>query len=228
LAGSVRARWLNVAVRGIGMTANDDDGARLDRRHDVRIIVSIGGRFSLADRRDPRGERRVYACRAVNLSPRAIALASAVSGKLGDRVIADIDHLGRLEGEIICLLERGFVMSVFATDEQREKLVAKIEWLQNFKDHDVSDQRADQRVIPASPYSRMMPADGSVEACLVIDVSVSGAAVSAEPVPEIGTVLPSGTSRAVWSVTLKAASPSNSSDAKAATNCKRKTAGQMM
>ncbi len=174
------------------MSANDDDGGRLDRRRDVRIIVSIGGQFSLADRRDPRGERRVYACRAVNLSPGAIALATAVSGKLGDRVIADIDHLGRLEGEVVRVLERGFVMSVFATDEQRERLATKIEWLQNFKEHDVSDQRTDQRFIPASPYSRLVLSDGSTETCLLIDVSVSGAAISAESVPEIGSVLAVG------------------------------------
>ncbi len=118
------------------MNANDDDdGARLDRRQDVRIIVSVPGRFSLADRRGPQVERRVFACRAVNLSGR----------------------------------------------------------LQNFKEHEVSDQRAERRFIPVKPYSQMMLADGRTETCLVIDVSISGAAISAETVPEIGTVLAVGT-----------------------------------
>ena len=65
--------------------------------------------------------------------------------------------------------------------------------LQNFKEHEVSDQRAERRFIPVKPYSQMMLADGRTETCLVIDVSISGAAISAETVPEIGTVLAVGT-----------------------------------
>jgi hypothetical protein len=111
------------------MNADDDDVVWADRREDVRIIVSITGRFSLANRRDRLGERRVFACRAVNVSPRAIALASAASGNLGDRVIAHIEHLGKLDGLIIRVLERGFIMSITSTaedpDEVQKKLVSK-------------------------------------------------------------------------------------------------------
>jgi hypothetical protein len=175
------------------MSVDDDDVVWVDRRDDVRVIVSIPGLFSLADRRDARGERRVFSCRAVNLSSRAVALACAVNGKLGDRVIAHIEHLGKLDGSIIRVLERGFVMSITATAEEQEKLAAKIEWLEKFKDHDESDQRADRRFAPANPYSQIMLPDGSIQTCLVIDLSISGAALSAEAVPDIGTVLAVGT-----------------------------------
>ena len=80
------------------MSGDEDDIVWVERRQDVRIAVSIPGRFWLADRRDMQGERRVFPCRAVNLSSQAIALAAAVSAKLGDRVIAEIEHLGKLEG----------------------------------------------------------------------------------------------------------------------------------
>ncbi len=165
----------------------------VERRQDARIIVNIGGRFSLADRRNARGDRRVFACRAVNLSPHAIALASPVSGKAGERVIAHIDHLGKLEGAVLRVLTRGFVMSISASDEERDKLATKIEWLGKNKDHDTPDRRADKRIVPANPYSLMMLPDGRREMCLVLDLSVSGAAISADTVPEIGTVLAVGT-----------------------------------
>lgn len=174
------------------MSADDDDVMWVDRRQGVRIVVSIPGRFSLADRRDMRGDRRVFSCRAINVSSQAIALASAVSGKLGDRVIADIEHLGKLKGSIIRVLERGFVMNIIATAEEREKLAAKIDWLGKFKDHDEGEQRAERRFAPANPYSQIMLPDGSIQTCLVIDLSVSGAALSAEAVPDIGTVLAVG------------------------------------
>jgi hypothetical protein len=163
-----------------------------ERRRDVRIIVSIPGRYSLSDRRDARGERRVFACRAVNVSPHAIALATPVNGNVGERVFAQIDHLGKLEGPVVRPLERGFVMNIVASEEERDRLAAKIEWLESYKNHDAQDQRADGRTVPANPYSKMVLSDGSVETCLVLDLSVSGAAISADTVPEVGTVLAIG------------------------------------
>jgi hypothetical protein len=168
------------------------DVVLVERRRDVRIIVSIPGRYSLSDRRDARGDRRVFACRAVNVSALAMALATPVNGKLGERVIAHIDHLGKLEGPIIRLLERGFVMNIVASEEERGRLAAKIEWLESYKNHEAQEQRTDERMVPANPYSKMMLSDGSVETCLVLDLSVSGAGISADTMPEIGTVVAIG------------------------------------
>jgi hypothetical protein len=164
----------------------------VERQSDVRVIVNIPGRYSLSDRRDARGERRVFACRAVNVSPRAIALAAVVNGKVGERVIAHLEHLGKLEGPIVRVLEHGFVMNIAANDEERARLAAKIAWLESHKNHEASNRRADERMVPANPYSKMILPDGTVETCLVLDLSVSGAAISADTVPEIGTVLAVG------------------------------------
>lgn len=169
-----------------------DDVVFVERRHDVRIIVSIPGRYSLAERRDARGERRVFSCRAVNVSARAIALAAPVIGKTGERVIAHIEHLGKLEGLIMRVLGQGFVMSILAGDDERDRLAAKIEWLENYKNHEAQDQRSHERMVPADPCSKMILSDGTTETCLILDFSVSGAAVSADTVPEIGSVLAIG------------------------------------
>jgi hypothetical protein len=58
--------------------------AAAERRRDVRIIVNIAGRFCLSSRWNV---RRVFACRAVNLSPRAVALATVIIGEPGARYI---------------------------------------------------------------------------------------------------------------------------------------------
>jgi len=84
-------------------------------------------------------------------------------------------------------------MSIAATTDERERLADKIDWLERHKNHDVTDQRTDERIVPANPYSRMILPDGSRETCLVVDVSASGAAVSANTVPNVGTVLAIGT-----------------------------------
>jgi hypothetical protein len=167
-------------------------GRSAESRDEVRIVVSIPGRYSLADQRNERGERRIFACRAVNLSPRSIALAAPVNGKVGARVIADILQLGRVQGNILRLFDRGFALGIRADDEERAKLADKIDWLAKHKDDQLPDQRANERFAPINPYSRLMLPDGRVMICFVIDLSVSGAAISAEVVPDIGTVLAVG------------------------------------
>jgi len=77
-----------------------------------KSVVSVPGRFSFADVRDARGERRVFGCHAVNPSIREIVIASPVTAKMDARVIAYIDHLGKFDGLVRSVLQRGFVMSV--------------------------------------------------------------------------------------------------------------------
>ena len=90
-----------------------DDIIIVERPREARrIVVTAPGRFSFADVRDARGERRVFGCHAVNPSIREIVIASPVTAKMDARVIAYIDHLGKLDGMVTCVLQRGFVMGV--------------------------------------------------------------------------------------------------------------------
>jgi hypothetical protein len=169
-----------------------DDFVIVDRPREARRVVSVPGRFSFADVRNARGERRVFGCHAVNPTPHGVLIASPVSAKMDARVIADIDHLGKVDGMVMNVLQRGFVMSINAKLDQRRRLAAKIEWLEQHKNCEVREQRADSRFIPKNPYSRMLLADGHVEDCLILDLSISGAAISANTIPAVGTVLATG------------------------------------
>jgi hypothetical protein len=169
--------------------AKSEELVIVERWRSTRIIVSVPGTYMLADHRNSRGERRTYPCRAVNLSPETIALAAPVNGRLGERAFVTIDHLGKFKGSIIRMLDGGFVMSIVANDEERNKFAAKIDWFEQYKNFDISDQRADARFVPENPRSRIVFADGRSEECFILDLSASGAAISAETVPEIGGVL---------------------------------------
>jgi hypothetical protein len=161
----------------------------VEHRHHARIIVSVPGYYILADHRNARGERRSFPCRAVNVSTQAIAFAAPVVGRIGERAFATVDHLGKLKGAVTRLLDGGFVMSIVASAEERDRLAAKIGWLEQFKNFDVFDQRGDRRFVPAKPHTQIIFVDGTMEDCFVLDLSASGAAISASVVPEIGTVV---------------------------------------
>ena len=63
-----------------------------ERRRHQRVKVNLLGRYMLADRRE-------FPCQVVNMSPGGMALIAPVAGNPGERVIAYVDHLGRLEGQ---------------------------------------------------------------------------------------------------------------------------------
>jgi hypothetical protein len=165
----------------------------VERQKDVRIIVSIAAQFSSSERRDARGERRVFTCRAVYLSPDAVALASTVSVKVGERIITHIDGIGEIEGVVAHVLGGGFVMSVAANAFERCQLASKIVWLEKHKNHDVLDRRSDKRMMASNPRSRVILPDGGSESCLVLNISDSGAAISFDTVPYVGAFLLIGT-----------------------------------
>lgn len=163
-----------------------------ERRVDVRIITNLAGRYMLSSKRDALGNRREFACRALNMSPHAMLLAAPVSAPLGERVITHLDQFGKLEGVITRQMDRGFVMNLAGTGEDQEKRAAKLAWLEDHKNHDVSDVRKHGRIVPRNPYSTLVLPDGQTMTCLVIDMSISGAAVSADYQPPIGTPLALG------------------------------------
>jgi hypothetical protein len=163
------------------------------QREDVSIVASIPGRYMLANKRNLKGERCEFACRIVNVSLAAMVLAAPVSGPLGERAIVYTEPFGRLHGAITRLMSNGFAMSIAASPETREKLSAKLAWLAKQRDApDLREGRRHARVVPRNPTATILTADGRITSCLVIDFSDSGAAVSADLYPEMGTPLAVG------------------------------------
>ena len=73
----------------------DSDIEFAERRQEVRVVVRIPGRFSLASKRDTKGDRRRFACRAINMSHANVMLATPISGPIGERVIAYFEEFGK-------------------------------------------------------------------------------------------------------------------------------------
>lgn len=111
---------------------------------------------------------------------------------MGESVTVYVDKFGNIEGEIIRVLNEGFVISIRASEAEREKFVSKIAWLDRYIRQDAINSRRHGRIVPRNPNSTLLIADGSVVSCFVIDMSISGAAVSAEITPPVGTPLAVG------------------------------------
>lgn len=157
-----------------------------------RLIVSLPGRYVFPNRPAAHGNRREFACRLVNISLQAVTLIAPVYPAKGESVITYCDAFGKLEGSSTHVHKSGFVMSIAATNEERATLAAKIDWYEKNKNHDAPDSRKHKRIVPKDPRSNLILSDGQQLGCFVIDMSVSGVAVSADIKPEIGTPLAVG------------------------------------
>jgi len=158
-----------------------------ERRRHQRVKVNLLGRYMLADRRE-------YPCQVINMSPGGIALVAPVVGNPGERVIAYVDHVGRLEGKIARLIDNGFAMTIEATLRKRDKLAAQLTWLANRHILNLPEDRRHGRFVPRKATARLILPNGNNVACRVIDLSESGAAIAISPDlrPPIGSMVTVG------------------------------------
>ncbi|MBB4301699.1 hypothetical protein GGD81_000716 [Rhodobium orientis] len=162
---------------------------KAERRQFQRVQVSLLGRFMLENRTE-------YPCQVTDMSPGGASLVTPIIGNIGERVIAYIDHIGRIEGNITRYTEGGFAMSVDATPRKREKLADQLTWLANRYILNLPEDRRHERVIPDNPITDLTLDDGRSYRCQAIDVSLSGAAVVIGVKPAIGTPVTLGKMRA--------------------------------
>ncbi|MGD9913626.1 MAG: PilZ domain-containing protein [Hyphomicrobiaceae bacterium] len=159
-----------------------------ERRSFQRVRVKIYGRFMLEDRSE-------HPCQVIDMSPGNVALRADRLGEPGEKVIAYIDHIGRVEGVVTRTLDDGFAMTVIASDRKRNKLAAQLTWLANKHELDLPEDRRHERVAPRNPMTTLQLADGRQYNCRIIDLSLSGAAVEIEVKPALGIQVVLGTMR---------------------------------
>jgi hypothetical protein len=180
-------------VLGPTAVASDVSVEHFLKQRAVNIIV--GGNYTLANRYDPQGKPRTFACRTTRVSPFRMMVEVPVVGKVGDRLTSYFPDFGKFDGCIGDTMAGGFLLELEMAGARREKFANKLSWLENRrKNPSIRDVRKDARIIPASPHSTLTLADGTIHGCFVIDMSVSGVAVSAQVQPPIGTPLAVGAS----------------------------------
>jgi hypothetical protein len=154
-----------------------------------RVKVSVLGRYMLADRRE-------FPCQVLEMSPGDALVIAPVAGTLGERVVAYLDNLGRIEGSILDPIDGGFLMDVTATPRKRDKMAAQLTWLANKSVLNLPEDRRHERVVPDNRHSHVVLDDGRRYNCKIIDISLSGAAIELAVRPAMGTPVTLGRMRA--------------------------------
>ena len=144
------------------------------------VDVTLFGRYMLADRQE-------FPCQIKHMSPGSAVVVGPQVGDVGETVIAYIDHVGRLEGQILRTFNGGFVISIVATPVKRDKLASKITWIANRHELNLPEDRRHERIVPTTRMAQIKLEDGRSYRARIVDLSMSGAAIELDVRPAIGT-----------------------------------------
>lgn len=170
------------------MLGEDKSEIDTDRRQYRRVKVLLDGRLMLSDRSE-------FACRVADMSPGSVAFSTGGAGRLGERVIAYVDHVGRLDGRIARVKPDGFALRFDAPPNKHTKLVRQLTWLEKKHALNLPEDRRYGRIEPRNQAGVLIFEDGRRHGCRIVDLSLSGAAVETDVVPPIGAPVSLGSMR---------------------------------
>lgn len=159
-----------------------------DERQYSSVTVSVQGRFMRADHSE-------HDCIIDTMSPFDAVLSCSTKPEIGERIVAYLDYLGRIEGKVSATGHRTFTITLNATDRKRDKLSAQLTWLANKHELSLPEDRRHERVAPSQAAAEIKLDDGRRYPCRIIDLSVSGAAVEIDVRPAFGTMVVLGNMR---------------------------------
>lgn len=150
----------------------------LERRRHRRVRVALLGRYMLTNRQE-------FPCQSFDMSPGGLSVVAPVKGAIGERVVVYLEHIGRLEGQVVRHIDTGFALALTATPRKRDKLAAQLTWLANRHSLGLPEDRRHERIVPRNPRAIIRFNDGREDIVRLIDVSLSGAAISTSVKPPL-------------------------------------------
>lgn len=153
-----------------------------ERRRHRRVPVSVFGRFMREDKQE-------YPCQVINMSAGGMAILAPVACKIGERIVAYLDNLGRIEGVVARCFDGGFAVRILASLYKRERIANLLTWLINQEALGLGEERKHERIVPRINSSKLIMPNGDVHNCRIIDVSLSGASVACAMKPPLGTAV---------------------------------------
>ena len=169
-------------------TAFAIDAGRHERRRHQRVKVRLTGQFMRQDRQE-------FPCATIDISPGGIAFEAEASGEIGERIIAYLNQVGRVEGTVARHFYGGFAIQMKLPPLKREKLADQLTWLANRQVLGMPEDRRHERITPQNPHSTLTLPNGREILCKIIDISRSGAAIKVSPAPAVGATVSLGKTR---------------------------------
>jgi len=162
-----------------GVAWGSAESGLVERRRHQRVKVRLAGRFM-------RFNREEFDCVTIDMSPGGIAFASNVAVERGERIIAYLNQVGRLEGTVARIFPGGFAIQMKLPPAKLDRLADQLTWLANRGSPGLTDDRKHDRISPRNARTTLKLANGRELLAKVMDVSMSGAAIAVDFRPAVG------------------------------------------
>ena len=148
---------------------------------------ALFGRYMLPDMSE-------HPCQVTELTTSGAIFLSDHTPYAGLTIVAYLEELGRIEAITHNAVPGGFRISFALKGVRLEKLESRIKWLGE-RTASGEEGRRHSRFEPRDSQSQITLPDGRVYNCEVVDISVSGAGITVDVMPSLGTYVMLGKMR---------------------------------
>ena len=113
----------------------------------------------------------------LDVSPGGVAFMSEETVEDGERIVAYLDEIGRVEGRVVREFEGGFAIVMRLPSAKRERLADQLTWLTNRHALGLPEDRRHERIRPDHIRTTLILPQGRELLATIIDVSRSGVAL---------------------------------------------------
>ena len=133
----------------------------------------------------------------IDMSIGGVAFAAEERVEIGERIIAYVSHIGRIEGRVVREFHGGFAISMRLPTMKREKLADQLTWLANRQELGMPEDRRHERVRPGAASTTLILPSGRELVASIVDISRSGVALAlgANVTPPVGTPVTVGVTK---------------------------------
>lgn len=146
------------------------------------VDVNLPGRLMRADRTE-------HECLAYIMSAGEVSIQTSIATVKGEGIVAYLETVGRVAGQVTDVTQHGFVMSIIAPSKHRDKLADKLTWLHNLNKSGIQDDRIEKRFTPVHDKCEISVVTGESYQCRLIDMSIGGMAVNVDLKAPVGSLV---------------------------------------
>ena len=144
------------------------------------VKQTLFGRFMLPDMSE-------HPCQVTSIGLQGATFLTATVPPVGQTIVAYLEEVGRVEATSSLPVEGGFAVTFSLTGARRDRLEQRLLWLEQKQMGASPEDRRHTRYEPKDSRSQITLPDGREYVCAVIDISLSGAAVKVDVMPNLGT-----------------------------------------
>ena len=151
-----------------------------ERRRNSRIGLVLPGRYMLLDGSE-------YPCETIDVSAHGVAIRGPKVGCYGERIVAYIQDLGRIEGHIVRRAIGKFALDISSPQSKIDRLADRISWISHRDAEGHFDRREVVRLDVWRDKSLLRTSDGLEYPAELLDVSIDGAALQVDLALPVGS-----------------------------------------